>query len=246
MPCPARKQLCSISVDEKPMKYDPAVHHRQSIRLKGHDYSEPGYYFVNICAKKKLCLFGEVQDAKVRLSPVGTIVEEEWKKIPSHYLNVEIDAFVAMPNHLHGIIQILDPKQDGASPIPTKNVFGRDRACPVPAENIPRNCSSLFSIVGSYKSGVTKRVHEAGHFVGRTTWQSRFYDHIIRDDVAFYFVRQYIELNPLTWEYSRWNPHGKKISFELFERILKDKFEIDGHAAAIILGSEKMSDLNLE
>lgn len=214
------------------MKYDPAIHHRQSIRLKEYDYSEPGSYFVNICTRKQMCLFGEVENAEMKLSPLGKIADACWKEIPKHYPAVMLESSQIMPNHIHGIITLPELCRDGA--------------CPIPTEHKTRSMkNTLFDVVGSFKSAVTKAVHEAGHFVGRPIWQTRFYDHIIRDNISLYFIQQYIELNPLMWEYSRWNPRGKKISLEQFEGILREKFGIEGQAAAIIMGSEKMFDLGL-
>ncbi|MEK7671784.1 MAG: transposase [Bacteroidota bacterium] len=214
------------------MSYNPAIHHRQSIRLKGHDYFEPGYYFVNICTKKKLTILGEVDNAAIKLSPLGRIVDACWKEIPKHYPLAKLDSFQIMPNHIHAIINLDEIRRDGACPVPTEGI-----------REVPKK-NSLFDVVGSFKSAATKAVHEAGHFVGRPIWQTRFYDHIIRDNISLYFIQQYIELNPLMWEYSRWNPRGKKITLEQFENILKEKFQIEGSAAAIILGSEKMFELN--
>jgi putative transposase len=212
------------------MSFDPAIHHRHAMRLKGYDYSQSGYYFVNICTRNAMCILGEIQNATIRLSPLGRIVQGCWNEIPSHYTRVRLESFQIMPNHIHAIIGIQEPGRDAARPVPTE---------------VNHRKGILGNIVGSFKAAATKAVHEAGHFVGRTIWQSRFYDHIIRDDVAFYFVQQYIELNPLMWEYSRWNRKGKRISMEQFEKILQEQFDISVRAAAIVLGSEKMFDLNM-
>ncbi len=90
------------------MKYNPEYHHRRSIRLKGYDYSSAGAYFVTICLHEKACLFGEVNNAAMILSPIGKIVQDYWLEIPQHFENVELGAFIVMPNHLHGILNILD------------------------------------------------------------------------------------------------------------------------------------------
>ncbi len=213
------------------MKYDPAIHYRQSIRLKGHDYSEPGYYFVNICTKNGMSVLGEVENAEVHLSPLGKIVDVCWREIPNHYPLARLESSQIMPNHIHSIVTITEPCRDGACPVPTE------------ARTIVKK-NTLGDIIGSFKSAATKSIHEAGHFVGRTIWQSRYYDHIIRDSISLYFIQQYIELNPLMWEYSRFNRRGKEISLDQFEAILRERFQIEERAAAIILGSERMSQLN--
>ncbi len=86
------------------MNYDPEPHHRQSVRLDGYDYAEPGPYFVTICTEEHLCLFGEVEDGTMRLNALGEVVKQTWYDLPNHYAHVELDAFVVMPNHVHMVI----------------------------------------------------------------------------------------------------------------------------------------------
>ncbi|HQT91530.1 MAG TPA: hypothetical protein PL001_05835, partial [Candidatus Kryptobacter bacterium] len=88
------------------MAYDPHKHHRRSVRLKNYDYSQPGAYFITICVEDRRCLFGEIIDAEMKVNPLGEIVEQSWNNIPNKYQNVEMDEFVVMPNHFHGIIII--------------------------------------------------------------------------------------------------------------------------------------------
>jgi len=74
------------------MKYDPAIHHRKSMRLQEYDYSKPGEYFVTLCTYKKVCILGEVIEDEVRLTPPGEIANRYWEEIPKHFPNVELDA----------------------------------------------------------------------------------------------------------------------------------------------------------
>ncbi|MEX0269032.1 hypothetical protein AB3R30_07810 [Leptolyngbyaceae cyanobacterium UHCC 1019] len=90
------------------MAYNPAKHHRRSIRLKGYDYSSPGAYFITICTHQRDCLFGEIADGTMHLNQLGQIVSASWQRLPHHFLNVELDAFVVMPNHIHGILILCD------------------------------------------------------------------------------------------------------------------------------------------
>ena len=83
---------------------------RRSHRLPEYDYSQPGAYFVTILVKDRQCIFGEIFDGDVHLSAEGKIVEQIWKQIPQHHENVELDVFVVMPNHLHGIIWLIEDK----------------------------------------------------------------------------------------------------------------------------------------
>src|SRR5690349_23129173 len=92
----------------KTMKFDPDRHHRRSIRLRGYDYRQAGTYFVTICTHHRECTLGAIHNRKVNLSPIGQIAERCWCALPEHFTFVDLDAFVIMPNHLHGIINIKD------------------------------------------------------------------------------------------------------------------------------------------
>lgn len=122
------------------MKFNPNIHHRRSVRLKGYDYSQAGAYFVTVCAWQRGCLFGEIVDGKMGINEYGNIVKACWDDIQNHYQHVELDTFVIMPNHLHGIIAITDnvgagsprpgtnkpmetaPQEKGRGTLPLKNI----------------------------------------------------------------------------------------------------------------------------
>ena len=97
------------------MKFNPQKHHRRSIRLKGYDYTQPGAYFVTLVAWQREALFGEVVGGKVRLSALGRIVEDEWKRSIEIRREIRLyqDEFVVMPNHFHGIVWIVDTDGEG-------------------------------------------------------------------------------------------------------------------------------------
>jgi hypothetical protein len=102
------------------MKYNPDMHHRQSVRLKGYDYSQTGAYFVTVCTYNRACLFGSVVDSLMVLNEVGRYVQATWDGLPGHYSGAELDAFVVMPNHVHGIIVLGDAVGAGLKPAPTR------------------------------------------------------------------------------------------------------------------------------
>jgi hypothetical protein len=131
------------------MPYDPQKHHRRSIRLKGYDYTQPGAYYITLCTKARQCLFGDVVKGEMRLNSLGYIAFTCWQAIPNHFPHVELDAFVIMPNHLHGILVISDILVGAtqASPLhPTKASPLHNPCGPAP--------KSVGVIVGSYKSAV--------------------------------------------------------------------------------------------
>ena len=97
---------------KKKSNYDPSIHHRRSIRLRGWDYGKPGKYFITICCQDKVCLFGEVVQGKMILNQAGKIAQECWLAIPQHYPNTTLHEFIIMPNHVHGIIEIISKNTD--------------------------------------------------------------------------------------------------------------------------------------
>ncbi|MBM3189988.1 MAG: hypothetical protein FJZ90_14855 [Chloroflexi bacterium] len=96
------------------MRYDPDRHHRRSIRLRGYDYASAGAYFVTICAQGRMCLFGEIAGREMALNGAGEMVRRLWDELPTRYPGVTLDAFVLMPNHLHGILVIMGTASTGS------------------------------------------------------------------------------------------------------------------------------------
>jgi hypothetical protein len=143
--------LCDQSIYNLPMtKFDPQKHpfdhaqgrHRRSIRLQNYDYSQEGAYFVTIVTWQRECLLGQIVDKEMILSRYGEIVQKWWDEIPVHFLNVETGVFVIMPNHIHGIIYILDgrgtvsvPKDDGEIDVPEIPVPKDDGENTIPENN---------------------------------------------------------------------------------------------------------------
>jgi len=172
-------------------------HNRRSIRLSGHDYSQPGYYFVTICIHdRKERLFGDIIEHKLILNEYGKCVEQCWREIPIHFPNVSIDEFIVMPNHVHGIIKIDHYPAAGVnndSPL-------RRRGDNYSSQQIKKPCGTsktIGSIVRGFKIGVTKLIHE--QLPDFVVWQRNYYDQIIRDEKALFFIRRYIKENPYKW-----------------------------------------------
>jgi len=177
------------------MPYDPNRHHRRSIRLKGYDYSQAGAYFITLCTQDRACLFGKVVNGEMRLNDAGRMVLAEWNRLPERFPQVVLDAFVVMPNHVHGILVITDPA-------PT--VGATVGATLVVAPTAP----TVGNIIGAFKSRVTveyiRGVKTSGWppFRGRL-WQRNYYEHIIRNERALNAIRQYIMENPRRWHRDR-------------------------------------------
>jgi len=180
------------------MSYDSNRHHRRSIRLAGYDYTQPGAYFVTICTHQREWLLGEVVDGKVVLSEFGRIAHDEWWASSRIRREIELDAFVVMPNHIHGIVWIVadDPVEAEAH----GRVGAHGRA---PLRRPPK---SLGSFIAGYKSVVTKRINQMRGTPGVPVWQRNYWEHIIRTERALQAIRQYIADNPARWSLDRYNP----------------------------------------
>jgi len=175
---------------------------RQSIRLQEFDYAQSGAYFVTVVCHKRMNLFGEISDGELNLNRAGEIVEKTWLEIPKHFPNVNIDIFIIMPNHIHGIIHIIEDVPLGAtheSPLPELHHIES------PHKSTTLKPRTLGAIVGLFKSTASKRIHRAGLIDNQKIWQRNYFEHIIRDEDDYQQIADYIETNPLNWQYDRDN-----------------------------------------
>ena len=171
------------------MEYKPRRRDRKTLRLESYDYRQPGAYFVTIVAHARQSIFGEVVDQNVKLNDFGQIVTEEWERSNQIRCEIGLDAFVVMPNHLHGIVMINPVGATGWSPSPSAP-FKR----------------SLGAFVAGFKSAVTTRVNQLRGTPGVPIWQRNYYEHVIRSEESLNRIRQYIAENPGRWLFDPENP----------------------------------------
>ncbi|NOY77192.1 MAG: transposase [Calditrichaeota bacterium] len=205
------------------MQYDPQRHHRRSIRLKGYDYSQPGWYFVTVIIQDRIMLLGNVIDEKMVLNDAGQMIQTVWDEIPKYYPGIKIDVSQIMPNHFHGIIQIVgaDPricplgqsrgiaKGQSRGIAPTEGIAkGQSRGI-APTEGIaPTKGLSLPDVVQRFKTLTTKRYIDGvkqnnwPRFNGKL-WQRNYWEHIIRNELELNRIRRYIIENPKKWNSDR-------------------------------------------
>ena len=189
---------------------------RKNIRLPGWDYSGEGVYFITICCYERESFFGRLIDDKIILSEIGEMASGFWKEIPEHFNHVRLDEFVIMPNHIHGIL-ILDYSLIGKyntmreSPVGTRhgvslqsyniNTVGSCHGMTLQPNGFHKSSNpvknSISVIINQYKSSLKRWCNKNGHNSFR--WQSRFYDHIIREEDSIDLVREYIRSNPKNW-----------------------------------------------
>ncbi len=187
------------------MTYDPKIHHRRSIRLQGYDYSQNGAYFITLCAQDRKPIFGKIVNGEMQLSPFGIIVRDEWLRTSEMRKNIEMDEFVVMPNHFHGIIVIDDRgwssliestgtlQRAPTEKAPTREQFGKPTSNTIP------------TIIRGFKAAVTKQINtiqiNAGVYnMPERIWQKNYYEHVIRNEISLNKIREYIMSNPLNWK----------------------------------------------
>ena len=203
------------------MSYNPDIRRRRPIRLKGYDYSRTGAYFVTIVTQDRTCCFGDVTGEEMCLNDAGRMACRVWESLPLRFPGIEIDAFVVMPNHIHGIIIVgasLVGAQDPGDVRPPE-AGATTRVAPTGGH------VTLGNVVGAYKSLTTMeyargvKTHSWPPFNGRL-WQRNYYEHVVRDDESLKRIRQYIVDNPAQWVFDRENPqavrdqHGKIMATE--------------------------------
>jgi REP element-mobilizing transposase RayT len=163
----------------------------ESSRLKKWDYSTPWWYYVTICTKDMICWFGEIKNSKMTYSKIGRQAVEILENIPKHFQSSELDYFIVMPNHIHGIIVINDS-------VETRHGVSLQPAFGKPIKH------SLSLNVNHYKGAVTRYAKQKNPSF---KWQKGFYDHIVRNENDLRRIRAYIQNNPLKWELDKY--YGK-------------------------------------
>ena len=193
------------------------------MRLKHHDYRQPGAYFVTICTHGGRSLFGNIVNEDMSLNELGKVVHDEWLNTEKVRQNVELDSFVVMPNHIHGIIFIVDERNHEnrathrVAPTrdrPTRVEFSDARSTQEIVKQTERNsptmrqagsssntlqAGSLGAIIGQFKIAVTRRLKQAGAHPDGKIWQRGFYERVILSEKTLNRTRAYIVNNPPKW-----------------------------------------------
>ncbi|MBI1185283.1 transposase [bacterium] len=195
------------------MPYNPNIHHRKSIRLKGYDYSQAGLYFITICVQDRECLFGEIVDGAMILNDAGQMVENVWLKLPKRFTNIELHEFVVMPNHFHAIMEIVgaplvvdqNNTVDQNSTVDQNNMVDQNEIGQPQGIAPTIKPKTVGDMVGAFQSIVTveyiRGVKQLGWqpFNGKL-WQRNYWEHIIRHEQAYHRISEYIINNPKNWD----------------------------------------------
>ncbi|MGE4157876.1 MAG: transposase [Planctomycetota bacterium] len=182
---------------------------RKSLRLPGFDYTTANPYFVTVCVQRRECLFGEIGGGAMHENIVGRMVRATWDELPQRFPHLTLDAFVVMPNHVHGILFL------------NLSVAGAELALPSNASRLPNAGGaspaptpkrSLGEVMGCFKSLSAISVNRHLGRLGYPLWQRNYYEHITRDETALEKFRGYIRSNPLRWENDKENPLASCVS----------------------------------
>jgi len=174
--------------------------YRRSIRIKGYDYAQEGAYFITICTHKNKCTLGRIVGDDIILNDYGRIVLREWNRSSVMRAEIELDAFIIMPNHVHGIVFIHPVGARGRAPGSAQPDQSGQSLLP----GVPKR--SLSSLILGFKTSVTTQINRLRVTPGKPFWQRNYYEHIIRNEESLYQCRIYIEQNPLKWAIDNENP----------------------------------------
>ena len=204
------------------MHFNPDIHHRQSIRLRDYDYSQPGAYFITICTHQRESLFGYITDGMMNMNATGMLVDATWRDLPNRYPTIELGDHVVMPNHFHGIVHILDGHPVGARFIAPSTQFIAPDNCAdqcVQSEIQPgtmgqgtinqgvinqgaiNRAPTVGNVIRGFKARCTHGVNQLNNTTGQPLWQRNYYEHIIRNEQAYRTIAEYIRSNPQRWQY---------------------------------------------
>ena len=181
------------------MTYDSEYHRRRSIRLPTYDYSQEGAYYLTICIRGRFPILGEVRKGTMIENECGSVVRAVWVSLAERYTNVATDAFVVMPNHLHGIL-VFGPNPDNDdAPV------GAIHESPLPDVDDPdwarhRRRMLLPRVVGYLKMNAAKRINLLISNTGHSLWQRDYFERVVRSEDELNRIRQYIADNPACWE----------------------------------------------
>ncbi len=174
--------------------------HRRSIRLQGVDYSEPGAYFITICAAQRRSIFSKIDDGRVVLSPLGEIVRACWLEIPEHFPSASLQEFVVMPNHLHGIIGLT---------VGARYIVSLDQRERAPEKFQKPVKGSIPTVVRTFKAAVVRRARSQLGISSNEIWQRNYFERVLRDGKEYADASRYILENPQRWEWDKENPEGR-------------------------------------
>jgi len=176
----------------------------KAIRLPHHDYTGAGAYFVTLCAHGRKCIFGNISKGEVVLNDIGQIVAHEWQKSAEIRKEIVLDAYVVMPNHLHGIV--IFPEEKAGCPTSTEETRAGCRPALRGRTSREHESRSLSTFIAQFKAVTTTVIRRLAQQPNLRVWQTRFFDRVLRNEMELNRTREYIFNNPAQWESDEENP----------------------------------------
>lgn len=196
--------------------YNPKIHHRRSIRLKGYDYSQQGLYFVTICVKNRACLFGEIINEQIILNDAGRMVDKWYNELENKYPDIKCQEHIVMPNHFHCIVEIIGSVVGANLRVCPDDVSSPDLEKGGHNEIMGEHTGSpLWRVIQWFKTMSTNeyirnvKTNNWLRFDGKL-WQRNYWEHIIRNEKSYRNISEYIINNPKNWENDSINPKNEK------------------------------------
>lgn len=183
---------------------------RSSLRLKGYDYLGPGAYFVTICTDQRICYFGNIVDGIMISFPIIDVVREIWLDIPKKFPHVDLDAFIIMPNHIHGVIIVGNEMTNQISPGEKIRI------------SMKNSNQTLGRIIRYFKAKSARIIHSSGF--PRFDWERNYFEHVVRSLKELNAIREYIINNPIRWTLDRENRLSENFNMDL-DKYFLDVFE---------------------
>ena len=189
-------------------RYNPEIHHRRSIRLKDYDYSQEGAYFVTICTAEGKEIFGEVKNSQMYMTPQGEIASTIWFTLPQRFPGIELDSFVVMPNHVHGILVRTERFPPSTREATTQNKTVNRQSNMKLYRTSPYRSQMLNEIVRTFKGATSYYVRCSDESMKGFGWHREFFERIIRNTRELDALREYIQNNPAKWELDKMHPQS--------------------------------------
>ncbi|MCF8371544.1 MAG: transposase [Bacteroidales bacterium] len=208
------------------MAYNPNIHHRRSIRLKGYDYSRAGLYFITICTQHMACLYGKIIDDEMILNDAGKMVEKWYHELENKFPDIECDEFVVMPNHFHCIIEKntksnvhvgatlcgcpIDERPIDERPIDARPIDARPIDGPTYGPDNKKYNATIGDTMDWFKTMTTNEYIRGVKTLGwkrfdKKLWHRNYWEHIIRDQKSYETISEYIRNNPKNWNRDKLN-----------------------------------------
>ena len=190
---------------------DSTLPQRRSIRIQDYDYSQNGAYFITLCTQDRVFRFGEIYNGIMSLNPPGEMVLHVWNEIAMFYPGYSVEAIQVMPNHLHGILLVMNDAHSRKNASESfDDSTSHDTLSGRTQGSAPTQILSIGSVIQRFKGLTTKHYADGVRNKGwapfrRRLWQRNYWEHVIRNERELHAYNEYIQNNPIQWQFDEMN-----------------------------------------